>query len=157
MRFQKLLLVAVLAAAPVCSAFAQTKAQIAKTATDFQAYANGLTNNLAALSRRIPTASPNDKEMLRLVMSQAGMVEATASGVMTLGLLAGEMRDGSDLAAAKKHLAVSCATLKAAAANTGDYVATLANNIAAPATAAEVKQTKELLGQLAQHALCKAG
>jgi hypothetical protein len=141
----------VLVASPVA---AQTKAQLSKTAFEFQTHANALTNNLAGLSKRVTTASPNDKEMLRLVMSQAGIVDATAGGVLILGLLGGEMKDASDLAAVKKHLVTGCATLKASAASTGDYVGSLANNIAAPATAAEVRQTKELLSQLAQHALC---
>jgi len=133
---------------------AQTKAQLSKAALDFQTYANGLTNNLAGLSKRAATASPNDKDMLRLVISQVGIVDATAGNVLILGSLAGEMKDASDLAVVKKHLGTGCATLKASAASTGDYVGSLANNIAAPATAAEVRQTKELMGQLAQHTLC---
>lgn len=143
-----------LTAFAVVPAYAQTKAQLGKTAFDFQTHANALTNNLASLSKRAATASPNDKEMLRLVMSQAGIVDATAGGVLILGVLGGEMKDASDLAAVKKHLATSCTTLKASAVSTGDYVGSLANNIAAPATAAEVRQTKDLLAQLAQHALC---
>jgi hypothetical protein len=35
-------------------------------------------------------------------------------------------------------------------------VLTLASNIAAPAAAAEVSKAKELLGHIAQHALCNA-
>lgn len=149
-----LVAIAMVAASGSLPAVAQTKAQLSKTAFDFQTHANALTNNLAGLSKRVTTASPNDKEMLRLTMSQAGIVDATAGGVLILGMLGGEMKDASDLAAVKKHLVTGCATLKASAASTGDYVGSLANNIAAPATAAEVRQTKELLTQLAQHALC---
>jgi hypothetical protein len=145
------LFVALLAAQP---ALAQTKAQIAKTALDFQTQSIALSNNLSDLSKRVATASPNDKDMLKRVISQVAVVDATASGVMVLGILAGEMRDAGDLATAKKHLSTSCKSLKSMSESTVTYVGTLTSNIASPATVAEVNKGKDLVAQLGRHALC---
>jgi hypothetical protein len=157
MRFTRIALVgALLAGVSALPAMAQSKAQIAKSALDFQTQVVALSNNLAGLNKRISTSSPNDKEMLKLATSQLGIVDANANAVLVLGALAGEMKDAGDLAAAKKYLISSCKTLKGQAESSADYVGTLASNIAAPATAAEVGKAKELLGNIAQHALCAA-
>lgn len=133
------------------------KAAISKSVTEFIKVSQGLAASLADLSKRAGTASPNDKDMLKLVNGQLGLVDATADGVVALGLVATEMRDGSDMAAAKKHLATRCTALKSLADASGKYVGSLASNIAAVATAAEVKKASELVVQMGQHALCNPG
>lgn len=145
------LLLASLAASP---SFGQTKAQIAKTAQDFQLQSLALSSNLAGLTKRVATASPNDREMLKLVNGQLAIVDALAGNVMVLGALAGEMKDASDLSVAKRHLASSCKSLKASADSTGGYIGSVAASIALPATIAEVGKAKDLLLQLGQHPLC---
>ena len=138
-------------------AMAQNKAAIGKSVTEFIKVSQGLATSLADLSKRAGTASPNDKEMLKLVTNQVGLVDATADGVVALGLVAAEMRDASDLAAAKKHLATRCTALKSLSEASGKYVGSLASNIAAVATAAEVNKARDLVTQLGQHALCNPG
>ena len=129
-------------------AMAQNKAAIGKSVTEFIKVSQGLATSLADLSKRAGTASPNDKDMLKLVTNQVGLVDATADGVVALGLVAAEMRDASDLAAAKKQLATRCTALKSLSE---------ASNIAAVATAAEVNKARDLVTQLGQHALCNPG
>ena len=138
-------------------AMAQNKAAIGKSVTEFIKVSQSLAASLADLSKRAGTASPNDKEMLKLVTNQVGLVDATADGVVALGLVAAEMRDASDLAAAKKHLATRCTALKSLSEASGKYVGSLASNIAAVATAAEVNKARDLVTQLGQHALCNPG
>ena len=138
-------------------AMAQNKAAIAKSVTEFIKVSQGLAASLADLSKRAGTASPNDKDMLKLATNQLGLVDATADGVVALGLVASEMRDASDLVAAKKQLATRCTALKSLSEATGKYVGSLASNIAAVATAAEVNKARDLVTQLGQHALCTPG
>ncbi|QTN29040.1 hypothetical protein HZ993_04125 [Rhodoferax sp. AJA081-3] len=138
-------------------AMAQNKAAIGKSVTEFIKVSQGLATSLADLSKRAGTASPNDKDMLKLVNTQLGLVDATADGVVALGLVAAEMRDASDLAAAKKQLTTRCTALKSLAEASGKYVGSLASNIAAVATAAEVNKARDLVVQMGQHALCNPG
>lgn len=147
------LLAAALLAQP---ALAQNKAAMAKSVNEFITLSQGLAASLADLTKRSETASPNDKEMLKLVNTQLGVVDATADGVVALGLVAAEMRDNSDMAVAKKQLATRCAALKTLAEPSAKYVGSLSSNIAAVATAAEVKKARDLVTQMSQHALCKA-
>ncbi len=138
-------------------ALAQNKAAMGKSVTEFLKVSQGLAANLADLSKRAGTASPNDKEMLKLVTSQLGLVDATADGVLALGVVAAEMRDAGDMAIAKKNLAIRCTALKSISEATGKYVGSLASNIAAVATSAEVNKSRDLVVQLGQHALCNPG
>lgn len=133
------------------------KAAIGKSVTEFIKVSQSLAASLADLTKRAGTASPNDKDMLKLVNGQLGLVDATADGVVALGLVAAEMRDGSDMASAKKHLATRCTALKSLADASGKYVGSLASNIAAVATSAEVKKASELVVQMGQHSLCNPG
>ncbi|MES2948948.1 MAG: hypothetical protein V4858_10450 [Pseudomonadota bacterium] len=133
------------------------KAAIGKAVTEFLKVSQGLAASLADLSKRTGTASPNDKDMLKLVTNQLGLVDATADGVVALGVVAAEMRDGADMAVAKKHLATRCTALKSLAEATGKYVGSVAPNIAAVATAAEVNKARDLVVQLGQHPLCSSG
>lgn len=138
-------------------AFAQNKAAIGKSVTEFLKLSQGLAASLADLSKRAGTASPNDKDMLKLVTHQLGLVDATADGVLALGVVAAEVRDAGDLAIVKKHLATRCTALKSLADASGKYVGSLASNIAAVATAAEVNKSRDLVAQMGQHSLCNAG
>ena len=138
-------------------AFAQNKATIGKSVTEFLKVSQGLATNLADLTKRTASASPNDKEMLRLATSQLGLVDATADGVVALGLVAAEVRDGGDMAIAKKQLATRCNALKTLTEATGKYVGSLVPNIAAVATAAELTKARDLAVQMGQHALCNPG
>jgi hypothetical protein len=138
-------------------AFAQNKAAIGKSVTEFLKLSQGLAASLADLSKRAGTASPNDKDMLKLVTHQLGLVDATADGVLALGVVAAEVRDAGDLAIVKKHLATRCTALKSLADASGKYVGSLASNIAAVATAAEVNKSRDLVVQMGQHSLCNAG
>lgn len=135
-------------------ALAQNKAAIGKSVTEFHKLSEGLANSLADLSKRAGTASPNDKDMLNRVTTQLGLVDATADGVLALGVVAAEVRDAGDLAIAKKHLAARCTALKSLADATGKYVGSLATSIAAVATVAEVNKSRDLVVQMGQHALC---
>jgi hypothetical protein len=135
-------------------ALAQNKAATAKLATEFQQQSVALATTLAALSKRVATASPNDKEMLKLVNNQLGLVDATADGVLALGFVAAEVRDGGAQTVTKKYLSTRCAALKTLADTTATYIGSLANNIAAPASAAEVNKAKELVAQIGQSTLC---
>jgi hypothetical protein len=148
------LLAASLLAQPV---MAQNKASVAKSVNEFTALSQGLAASLADLSKRAETASPNDKEMIKLVTTQLGIVDATADGVVALGMVAARMRDNSDLAVAKTQLGTRCAALKTLADASTKYVGSLASNIAAVATAAEVKKARDLVQQMSQHELCSAG
>ena len=154
----RILTLSVLAASLLVQpAMAQNKAAIGKSVTEFIKVSQSLAASLADLSKRAGTASPNDKDMLKLVTNQVGLVDATADGVVALGLVAAEMRDASDLAAAKKQLATRCTALKSLSEASGKYVGNLASNIAAVATAAEVNKARDLVVQLGQHALCNPG
>ena len=138
-------------------ALAQNKAAIGKSVTEFLKVSQGLAVSLSDLAKRAGTASPNDKEMLKLVTNQLSLVDATADGVLALGVVAAEVRDAGDMAIAKKHLATRCTALKSISESTGKYVGSLASNIAAVATAAEVNKSRDLVVQLGQHALCNPG
>lgn len=138
-------------------ALAQNKAAIGKSVTEFLKVSQGLAASLSDLSKRAGTASPNDKDMLRLVTNQLSLVDATADGVLALGVVAAEVRDAGDMAIAKKHLATRCTALKSLADASGKYVGSLASNIAAVATAAEVNKARDLVVQMGQHALCNPG
>ena len=135
-------------------ALAQNKAVIGKSVTEFHKLSQALAANLADLSKRAVTASPNDKDMLKLVTNQLGLADATADGVLALGVVAAEVRDAGDLAIVKKHLATRCTALKSLADATGKYIGSLVSNIAAVATAAEVTKSRDLVMQMGQHALC---
>lgn len=135
-------------------ALAQNKAAIGKSVTEFHKLSEGLATSLADLSKRTGTASPNDKDMLNRVTTQLGLVDATADGVLALGVVAAEVRDAGDLAIAKKHLAARCTALKSLTDATGKYVGSLATSIAAVATVAEVNKSRDLVVQMGQHALC---
>lgn len=145
------LLAAALLAQP---ALAQNKATIGKSAAEFVKLSQALSTSLADLSKRAGTASPNDKDMLKLVTHQVSLVDATADGVVALGVVAAEVRDAGDLTIVKKHLASRCTALKSLSEATGKYVGSLASNIAAVATAAEVNKARDLVVQMGQHALC---
>jgi len=136
---------------------AQNKAVMAKSVNEFITLSQGLAASLADLSKRAETASPNDKDMLKLVGTQLGIVDATADGVVALGLVAARMRDSSDMAVAKTQLGTRCAALKTLADASVKYVGSLASNIAAVATAAEVKKARDLVQQMSQHELCSTG
>ena len=146
-------LLAVLAVQP---ALAQNKAAMAKAAVDFQKQSTALATSLSGLTTRAAKASPNDKDMLKLINSQVALVDATADGVLALGVVAAEMRDAGDMASAKKYLAIRCKAMKTLADGVAPYIGGLASNIAAPATAAEVRKAKDLIAQLPQQALCTA-
>lgn len=135
-------------------ALAQNKAAVAKAATDFQKQSSALAAGLSELTTRVSKASPNDKDMLKQINAQVALVDATADGVLALGVVAAEMRDAGDMAAARKHLATRCKALKTLADGVAPYVGGLAGNIAAPATAAEVNRVKDIIAQLPQQALC---
>ncbi len=138
-------------------AVAQNKAALGKSVTDFHTVSQNLATSLSDLAKRTGTASPNDKEMLKLVTNQLSLVDATADGVLALGVVAAEVRDAGDMAIAKKHLATRCTALKSISEATGKYVGSLASNIAAVATSAEVNKSRDLVVQLGQHALCNPG
>lgn len=135
-------------------AAAQTKAQLAKANADFYKQASGLSTSLSELTKRISTASPNDREMLKLVVGQLGIINANADAVLDLGALTTELRDAGDIAIVKKHLTARCATFRPSAEATAKYIESVSASIAAVATAAEVKQARELLLQMAQSAVC---
>lgn len=145
------LIVAVLATQ---SAIAQNKAAISKSVTDFNKLSLGFSTSLSELAKRSGTASPNDKEMLKLVISQLSIVNATTEGVLDLGSVAAEVREAGDLAIVKKHLTTRCSALKSSAEATAKYVDSVASNIAAVAIAAEVTRAREFLIQMGQHSLC---
>jgi hypothetical protein len=137
-------------------AMAQNKVAISKSVTEFHKLSQGLAASLADLGKRATTASPNDKDMLKLVTNQLSLVDATADGVLALGVVGAEVRDAGDLAIVKKHLASRCTALKSLSDATGKYVGSLAANIAAVATAAEVTKSRDLVVQMGQHPLCNA-
>ena len=151
-----LLSAALLAVLAIQPALAQNKAAMAKAATDFQKQSSALAAVLADLTARSAKASPNDKDMLKLITSQVALVDANADGVLALGVVAAEVRDAGDMNIAKKYLAIRCKALKTLSDGVAPYIGGLANNIAAPATAAEVSKAKELIAQLPQQALCVA-
>ncbi len=138
-------------------AMAQNKAAIGKSVNEFLKVSQDLSAALADLTKRSEKASPNDKDMLKLVTTQVGLVDATADGVVALGVVAAEMKDNSDLAVAKKQLATRCTALKSLSEATAKYVGSLSSNIAAVASAAEVNKTRDLLVQMSQHPLCAVG
>jgi hypothetical protein len=135
-------------------ASAQSRAVVEKAALEFQKNAQAFNVTLAGLSKRATTASPHDKEMLNLVVNQLSVVDATADGVTALGLVAGQMRDASDLSVAKKYLANRCSGFKSTVDSTAPYVGSLTSNIAAVAIVAEVGKAKDLALQLGQLPLC---
>lgn len=131
-----------------------SKDSTGQTVREFAPMAEALSANLTALNTRLKTASPNDKDMLKLIIGQVSAVDATVDGVLALGLVAAEMRDGSDLATAKKYLGQRCNALKFQTDATASYVGGLAGSIALPATIADVTKTKDLLTQIGQASLC---
>ena len=135
-------------------ALAQNKAAIGKSVAEFLKLSEGLAASLADLTKRSSSASPNDKDMLGRATNQLALVDATADGVVALGVVAAEMRDAGDMAVAKKHLAARCTALKSLAEATGKYVGSLSSNIAAVATVAEVNKDRDLVVQMGQHSLC---
>ena len=147
---------ALLATLALQPAMAQNKAAMVKATGDFQKQSAALAASLAELTTRSAKASPNDKDMLKLITGQIALVDATADGVLALGVVAAEMRDAGDGAIARKHLATRCKALKTLADGVAPYVGGLANNIAAPATAAEANKAKDIVAQMAQQALCAA-
>ena len=147
---------ALLATLALQPAMAQNKAAMVKATGDFQKQSAALAASLAELTTRSAKASPNDKDMLKLITGQIALVDATADGVLALGVVAAEMRDAGDGAIARKHLATRCKALKTLADGVAPYVGGLANNIAAPATAAEANKAKYIVAQMAQQALCAA-
>jgi hypothetical protein len=155
MRANRIWFTALLAVVMVAQpASAQNKAAISKSATEFNKLSAGFSASLSELSKRSATASPNDKVMLKLVISQLSIVNATVEGVLDLGEVAAEVRDAGDLAIVKKHLTARCSSLKSMAEATAKYVDSVSSNIAAVATTAEVTKSRELLLQMGQHSLC---
>ena len=136
------------------SAMAQNKAAISKSVTEFNKLSVDFSTSLSELSKRSATASPSDKDMLKLVINQLSIANATVEGVLDLGEVAAEVRDAGDLAIVKKHLTARCSSLKSMAEATAKYVGSVASNIAAVSTAAEVTKSRELLLQMGQHSLC---
>src|ERR1035437_561831 len=110
------LMVAVLAMQP---AIAQNKAAISKSVTDFNKLSLEFSASLSELTKRSGTASPNDKEMLKLVISQLSIANAATEGVLDLGSVAAEVRDTGDLAIVKKHLTTRCSEIKIIGEETG--------------------------------------
>ena len=147
---------ALLAVLEIQPALAQNKAAMAKASTDFQKQSTALATVLADLTTRSAKASPNDKDMLKLITSQVALVDANADGVLALGVVAAEVRDAGDMGIAKKYLAIRCKAMKSLADGVAPYIGGLANNIAAAATVAEVNKAKDLITQLPQQALCSA-
>ena len=139
------------------SAMAQNKAAYAKSSADFYKLSAALSASLADLTKRATTASPNDKDMLKLVVNQLSVASASADGVLALGAVAAEMRDAGDLGIVKKHLGSQCVAMKSVTEPTAKYFDSLSANIAAVATAAEVTKARDLLRQMGQHALCGGG
>lgn len=148
---------ALLAIMAIQPALAQNKAAMIKAATDFQKQSTAVSASLADLTARTAKASPNDKDMLALITSQIALVDVSSDGVLALGVVAAEVRDAGDVAIAKKYLAIRCKALKTRADGVAPYLGGLANNIASPATAAEVNKAKDLIAQLPQQALCLMG
>lgn len=137
-------------------AFAQNKAALGKSVSDFYKVSTGLSTSLTDLGNRSATASPNDKDMLKLVTAQLGIANAIADGVLELGAVTAEVNDAGSLAVAKKHLAARCSALKSTSDATAKYLESLAANIAAVATAAEVRKARDFLTQMSQHPLCNS-
>ena len=137
-------------------AIAQNKAAIGKSATDFHKVSQALAASLSDLGKRASTASPKDRDMLKLVTNQLALVDATADGVLALGVVAAEVKDAGDLAIVKRHLSSRCTALKSLSDASAKYVGSLASNIAAVATAAEVTKARDLVVQMGQHTLCNA-
>ena len=135
-------------------AMAQNKAAMIKAAGEFQKQSSALAASLADLNTRMTKASPNDKDMLKLITGQVALVDANADGVLALGVVAAEVRDAGDMTIAKKYLAIRCKALKTRADGIAPYIGGLAANIAAPATAAEVNKAKALIAGLPDQALC---
>lgn len=135
-------------------AAAQSKAAIVKSNAEFYKQASGLSASLAELSKRVSTASPNDRDMLKLVVNQLSVINASAEGVLDLGALTTELRDGGDVAIVKKHLAARCTSFRSSTEATAKYIESVSANIAAVATAAEVSKARELLVQMGQNAIC---
>jgi hypothetical protein len=135
-------------------AFGQSKALIEKAATEFLKQSEAMAAGVAALSKRAATASPRDKEMLNLVVQQLAVVDALADGVAALGLVTGQMRDAGDLTQARKYLASRCTALKSSIEGSTPYVASVANNIAAPALVADVGKATDQMVQLGKMPLC---
>jgi hypothetical protein len=135
-------------------AMAQNKAALAKATADFQKQSTALAASLSELTTRAGKASPNDKDMLKLINGQIALVDATADGVLALGGLAAEVKDAGDMAIAKKYLTIRCKALKTLADGVAPYIGGLASNIAAPATATEANKAKDLIAQLPQQSLC---
>jgi hypothetical protein len=146
--------VALAAASLLQPVAAQTKAALAKSNAEFYKQATGLSASLTDLSKRIATASPSDRDMLKLVVNQLSVINASAEGVLDLGALATELRDGGDVAIVKKHLAARCTSFRSSTEATAKYIESVSANIVAVATATEVKQARELLVQMGQNALC---
>lgn len=147
------LLVASLLAQPMI-AHSKDSATSGKTVADFIQVSRGMAASMADLSKRATTASPNDKDMLQLIINQLGLVDATADGVTALGVVSAEMRDGRDMAAAKKYLAIRCTALKTLAEASSKYVTSVAPNIAAVATAAEANKASAQVVAMGKHPLC---
>lgn len=147
-------LLVVMAIQPV---LAQNKAALIKATSDFQKQSTAVAASLADLTARTAKASPNDKDMLKLITSQIALVDVSSDGVLALGVVAAEVRDAGDVAIAKKYLAIRCKALKTRAEGIAPYIGGLANNIAAPATVAEVHKARDLIAQLPEQALCSVG
>ncbi len=138
----------------IAPAQAQTKAAFGKSASEFATQSQALGTTIAALQKRAGTASPYDKEMLNLMLGQLGKVDAIADGVLALGYVAAEMRDAGDLAAAKKQLVARCSAFKKAAESSGQYMASLAANIAAKDIIVDATKAKDLTLQMGGLSLC---
>lgn len=127
---------------------------MAKANAEFYKQASSLSISLADLSKRISTASPNDRDMLKLVVNQLSVINASADGMLDLGALTTELRDAGDVGIVKKHLAARCATFRSSTEATAKYIESVSSNIAAVATAAEVNKARELLVQMGQSGVC---
>ncbi len=135
-------------------ALAQNKGTMTKTVTEFHKLSQTMAGTVADLTKRSSKSSPNDKEMLALVINQLRLIDTTMDGVLALGVVAAEVRDAGDLAIAKKYLNTRCMALQTITESSGKYIGSLANNIAAVATSAEVNKAVDLVDQVRGHALC---
>ena len=135
-------------------AAAQNKAAQGKANAEFYKQVNALSASVTDLGKRITTASPNDREMLKLIVNQLSVVNASTDAVLDLGALTVELRDAGDIAIVRKHLATRCESFRASLDATAKYLGSVSANIAAVATAAEVGKTRELLVQMGQTPVC---
>lgn len=157
MRAIRTLSFAVLCAAALLQpAAAQNKAAMTKANAEFYKQVSGLSASVTDLGKRTATASPNDREMLKLIVNQLSIVNASSDAVLDLGALTVELRDAGDIAIVRKHLTQRCTAFRSSLDATAKYINSVKSSIAAVATAAEVGKAHELLTQMGQNVICGA-